>query len=63
MSQKFSLKQALECGCENCTVLGFAHQTYFFAHFFMPKDEADTPLHLACCYQQLPTIELLLQVG
>eukprot|EP00434_Breviolum_minutum_P012192 symbB.v1.2.010751.t1/scaffold708.1/size170785/19 len=24
-------------------------------------DEADTPLHLACCYQQLETIELLLQ--
>ncbi|CAL1147683.1 unnamed protein product [Cladocopium goreaui] len=26
-------------------------------------DEADTPLHLACCYQQLPTIELLLQAA
>lgn len=24
-------------------------------------DEADTPLHLACCYQQLQTVELLLQ--
>lgn len=27
------------------------------------EDEADTPLHLACCYQQLQTVELLLQVG
>ena len=32
------------------------------ALFFPLKDEADTPLHLACCYQQLPTIELLLEV-
>ncbi|CAE7336463.1 ANK3 [Symbiodinium natans] len=26
-------------------------------------DEADTPLHLACCYQQLPTIRLLLKAA
>ena len=27
------------------------------------QDEADTPLHLACAYQQLPTIELLLKAA
>lgn len=33
------------------------------AFLMLIKDEADTPLHLACCYQQLETIELLLQAA